>query len=105
MYEGKGEQSPRKKMNYERLAVNVVVILIFAYVCVTLVKQEITIRKYKSQIASIERNIKNEEAEIKGLRKRMESVGSLENIERIARERLKMVKPGEIMYIDSQGAK
>lgn len=105
MNEGKGEQSSRKKINYERLAVNMAVVLIFVYVCITLVKQEITIRKYKAQIASIERNIKSEESEIKVLRKRIEEAGSLESIERIARERLKMVKPGEIMYIDSQGGK
>ena len=70
------------------------------YILTALVKQEITIRRYKAQISELNVKIESEKKDIENIKKDIEQAESIENIEKIARERLKMVKPGEIMYVD-----
>ena len=70
------------------------------YIATALIKQEITIRRYKAQIAELNVKIEAEKKDIDDIKKDIEEAESIENIEKIARERLKMVKPGEIMYVD-----
>jgi cell division protein DivIC len=58
------------------------------------------IRQYKKEIKNLNEQIKQEEESIKNVKKEIENYKTDEYIEKIARERLKMVKPGEIIYID-----
>ncbi len=90
----------KKRFNVERLIFNSIIVLIMLYIVTALVKQEITIRRYKAQIAELNVKIEAEKKDIDDIKKDIEEAESIENIEKIARERLKMVKPGEIMYVD-----
>ena len=95
-----GISTGKKRFNIERLIFNSIIVLIMLYIVTALVKQEITIRRYKAQIAELNVKIESEKKDIENIKKDIEQAESIENIEKIARERLKMVKPGEIMYVD-----
>ena len=90
----------KKRFNVERLIFNGIIVLIMLYIATALVKQEITIRKYKGQIKELHVKIEAEKKDIEGIKKDIEQAENIDNVEKIARERLKMVKPGEIMYVD-----
>ncbi|CEP82504.1 septum formation initiator family protein [Paraclostridium sordellii] len=62
--------------------------------------------QYNKEIAQLKSNIKNVDKEIKDLKKDKQRLDNDKNIEDIARERLKMVKSNEIIYIDiNKGSK
>ena len=56
--------------------------------------------KYKNQIVSLKEEIKNTDKEIKELKESKKKLDNDEYIEDIARNKLKMVKPNEIIYVD-----
>lgn len=62
--------------------------------------------QYNKEIAQLKSNIKNVDKEIKDLKKDKQRLDNDKYIEDIARERLKMVKSNEIIYIDiNKGSK
>ncbi|MFR6018857.1 MAG: FtsB family cell division protein [Paraclostridium sordellii] len=62
--------------------------------------------QYNKEIAQLKSNIKNVDKEIKDLKKDKQRLDSDKYIEDIARQRLKMVKSNEIIYIDiNKGSK
>lgn len=62
--------------------------------------------QYNKEIAQLKSNIKNVDNEIKDLKKDKQRLDNDKYIEDIARERLKMVKSNEIIYIDiNKGSK
>lgn len=62
--------------------------------------------QYNKEIAQLKSNIKNVDEEIKDLKKDKQRLDNDKYIEDIARERLKMVKSNEIIYIDiNKGSK
>ncbi|EGY79790.1 FtsB family cell division protein [Peptoniphilus indolicus] len=56
------------------------------------------------QLAEYNREIKTLKSDIKNLEEEKKSSGSLEFIEKVAREELGMVKPREVVYIDKEKA-
>ncbi|MDY2986839.1 MAG: septum formation initiator family protein [Peptoniphilus sp.] len=56
------------------------------------------------QLAEYNREIKTLKSDIKNLEEEKKSSGSLEFIEKVAREDLGMVKPREVVYIDKEKA-
>ncbi|MBL7574806.1 cell division protein FtsL [Peptoniphilus asaccharolyticus DSM 20463] len=56
------------------------------------------------QLAEYNREIKTLKSDINKLEKEKKSSGSLEFIEKVAREDLGMVKPREVVYIDKEKA-
>ena len=62
--------------------------------------------QYNKEIAQLKSNIKNVDKEIKDLKKDKQRLDNDKYIEDIARQRLKMVKSNEIIYIDiNKGSK
>ena len=62
--------------------------------------------QYNKKIAQLKSNIKNVNKEIKDLKKDKQRLDNDKYIEDIARQRLKMVKSNEIIYIDiNKGSK
>ena len=56
--------------------------------------------KYKNDIICLKNEIKNTEKEIKSLKEAKKKIDNDKYIEEIARKKLKMVKPNEIIYLD-----
>ena len=84
--------------------INVIIVLfLIGYFTFTLVKQEIAIRKYDKEKQSYMEQIalaKEKNAEYK---RYSEYVNSDEYIEKIAREKLRMLLPEEKIYIEYNG--
>ncbi len=79
--------------------VTLLAVIFFIYVGITVVRQELKLRQLHMEEAVAEENITVLKKEVEALEEELEDASSLETIERIAREKLKMVKPNEITYI------
>jgi len=80
------------------------VVVLFAvafliYVGITFVRQEIKLRQLHAEEAACQSEIVLLKEDVDELEEELENASSPETIERIAREKLKMVKPNEIIYI------
>jgi len=79
---------------------NIVIILLAVYLAYTLTTQYITIRKVRAEEAAIRAQIEEIKKENERLKEELDMLQSDEYIERIARERLGLIKSGEIMFVD-----
>jgi len=70
------------------------------YVVVILNNQRVLLRDLETKRELAEGEISQLEIEIRRLNHEIENSGTLEFIEKVAREELGMVKPREIIYID-----
>jgi len=70
----------------------------FLYVGITLVNQELKARELKLEEAALRQQISAMSIEIETLQKDVETSASLEHIEELAREKLKMIKSDELIY-------
>jgi len=78
----------------------VVLSIVFAiYVSTALISQELHYRKLLQEQADYYTKIETLNEEIERLESKLESSQDPRAIEKIAREKLKMVKPNEIIYI------
>ncbi len=87
----------KKILNFKKV---IFLILIF-YVCYVFVDQQITMNKIKAQIN--EKNIEMESLKVKN-RKLQDEVNMSKSdayIEKLAREKLKLIKPGESPVVNS----
>lgn len=74
--------------------------IVFAiYVSTALISQELQYRKLLTEEAEFLMEIESLNEEIERLESRLENNQDPQAIEKIAREKLKMVKPNEIIYI------
>jgi len=89
----------RKKFSAQFMLV-IVFILFIAYTIITsFVFQIKKVNEYKAEISSLNKQIHTTKEQIEELKKI--EYGDINNdLEEIARERLNMVKPNEIVYID-----
>ena len=78
----------------------IVFILLAVYLAYTLTTQYMVIRKSRAQEAAIRAQIEEIKKENERLREELERMQSDEYIEKVARERLGLIKSGEIMFVD-----
>lgn len=91
----------RNENNKKRLSpLGIGVILIAVYMAFTFAKQEIQVKKLSTIKVEQEKTLEALEKDVKVLKGKINKTNSIEYIEKIAREELKMVKPNEIIYID-----
>lgn len=90
----------KKRINVYGITLTLFTLFLIGYMIVSFISQSIAIREYKNEIADIEKQIAVEKKEMKKLEEDYKNYKKDEYVEKIAREKLKMVKPGEIIYID-----
>ena len=90
----------RKKFSSQLIMVNLLLSFIFFTLLSGFVNQFLKIKEYKNKIASLNTQIEETKLEIQTL-KDMQNSELNDNLESIARNRLNMVKPNEIIYIDT----
>ena len=88
------------KLNINKLLKKAILIAFIIYFVVTIYNQQKTLNNYQDNIATIDKNINEEEEYKNSLISLKENANSLEYIEKIAREKLNMYKPDEKIYID-----
>ena len=92
-------------MNIRRkfLAQFILITIFIFFIVYTLIAKFIfhvkKLNEYKAEISSLNDQISSTKQEIEDLKK-IENGSTSENLETIARNRLNMVKPNEIVYID-----
>ena len=79
---------------------NVLFILLLVYLTLNLVGQQQLIEKKNAELADVKAKIAAEIKLSEELQREKESLMSDESLERIARDKLGMVKPGERVFVD-----
>ena len=74
-------------------------VLFFIYISYTIYNQNLKFSELKKEEVFYENHMKNTSKKIEEVTEDLEKSQSLEAIEKIAREKLNMVKPNEIIYI------
>jgi cell division protein FtsB len=90
---------PKKDKKPVRIK-SIVFILLAVYLAYTLTAQHMVIRKSRAQEAAIRAQIEEIKKENERLKEELERMQSDEYIEKVARERLGLIKSGEIMFVD-----
>lgn len=89
----------RKKFFAQFILLTIFIFFIAYTLIVNFVFQVKKLNEYKAEISSLNDQISSTKQEIEDLKK-IEDGNTSENLETIARNRLNMVKPNEIVYID-----
>lgn len=84
---------------------HLLILLFIFWVGKSLISQQIAIKNAEKIILQEKQEIEKLEREIRELSEEIEEKDSLNFVEKVAREELKMVKPREIMYIDKNKEK
>lgn len=95
------KKNKRKKGSFFRrnkIAILVIGVLL-GYLSVTIINQEIKLRALQEEGRQLQEVVGKLEKELGNMEKKVEESENLEYIEKTAREKLKMVKPNEIIYI------
>ncbi len=79
---------------------NIIILLISLYVIFTLISQQKTLNQYDKNSQKLSEQIQEQKDYKEELAKKKENVDSLDYIEQMAREKLKMYYPNEKIYID-----
>jgi cell division protein DivIC len=93
------KRKKRRRINYGRLVITAIVIFLLAFSAVS-VKNIIALHGEKKELEEENAALKLEK---KNLTNELENVHDLEYIEEQARKQLKMVKPGEVLYVPGEG--
>lgn len=75
------------------------VVLFLIYIGAIFVRQEVSIRQLKAEEIQVKAQLSSLNEEIQLLQEDLEASQSLSYVEKIAREKLKMVKPDEVVYV------
>lgn len=93
----------RKKKRIRPL--HLILIFLLIYITVIMIDQRRLMKGLQTRKAELEIEIGTLERDISQLNKEIENSGSLEFVEKVAREELGMVKPRERVYIDKNKLK
>lgn len=72
---------------------------LLVYLSITIVNQETKLRDLKNEGEQLQKTVDELKEEVSKMEKKVEESASLEFVEKVAREKLKMVKQNEIIYI------
>lgn len=99
----KRQNRPRKVIKWQSGVLRTVkiwaLLLVIGYASYILISQQIVYGSLKAEKESLQAQIEVERANREVLMKRIDALSSDEYIEKIAREQLGLVKPGEVPYV------
>ncbi len=85
----------------KRLFKTIIVMALLVYSCIVLAKQEMTFDKYDKELDNYKVLISEEAIKHDQLVSTKAQISTKEHIEEVAREKLGLVMPNEIVFIDS----
>ncbi|MCT4565955.1 MAG: septum formation initiator family protein [Maledivibacter sp.] len=95
------KRNKRKKGSFFRR--NIIALLFFSvllvYLSATIINQEMKLRASQKEGEQLQEIVAKLEKKLSRIEKEIEESGNPEFVEKTAREKLKMVKPNEIIYI------
>lgn len=93
----------QKKSGFSALALRIGLIGVCGYLCVALVFAQIDIVSKRQQLQNLEQQAEAQQAANEELRRVLDASDEAAYMERIAREKLGYVLPGEHIYVDMSG--
>lgn len=94
---GKG----KKKINYKRFFISLFVLLFVLYFVYIMIWQQMVISKKSKEIDALEEKINAAQQQTEQLENELNNLNDPEYIERIAREKLGLVRPNERVFVDA----
>lgn len=95
----------KKKINTKRLITNLVVVFFLTYFCYTMIWQQVVISKKSKEIDALNEKISVAEQQNDKLEKELENIDDPEYLEKVAREKLGLVRPNERVFVDANQSK
>jgi len=90
----------KKRINIKKLSIFLIVLFLLSYISYTFVSQHIKLAQREKIATDYEEKILDEKLEGEQLKKELENSKSDEYREKMAREKLGLVKPNERVFID-----
>ncbi len=95
-----GKSRKVKKINWTRLFVSIFII----YALITIANQQYSIYKLNKVKAEVLKNIEASKVENERLKDMIKNASDEKHLERMAREQLGLIKPGETVYVDQSSS-
>lgn len=92
--------APKKRKKFTRW-IALLVAIVSLYAIVVFIQQQVQIREQKTQIAQAQDKLNGLKEQNDALSQQTEDARSDENVEKIARDKLNMVKEGEILFTEA----
>lgn len=90
----------KKKIDFKKFAKFLLFLFLISYVSYTFVHQQMSLSKRETVASKYEEKISDAELEQEQLKKELEKVKSDEYLEKMAREKLGLVKANERIFVD-----
>jgi len=89
----------KSKINFKNICFLAVIIIIIFYPLAYVGNQLVTLTQFESNIEALKSELEETKIKSKNIQSEIDGAKSNEFIEKMAREQLKMVKKGEIVYV------
>lgn len=93
----------QKKKGFSALALRIGLVCVCGYLCIALVFAQIDIVSKRQQLKNLQQQTETQQAANEELRRVLDASDETAYMERIAREKLGYVLPGEHIYVDMSG--
>ena len=88
----------RKKQSFRRIRVGLIIVVMLGFLCAS-ITGIVMLKKEQHEVLKKQEQLKEEKAKLK---EDLKNINDKESIEEQAREKLKLVKPGETIYIPDE---
>ncbi len=103
--DGRGTAQDKKKktrkINIKKAVISAVAAVVVIYFGYILIAQQVTINQKSREIEELERQVAEAGEESERLKAEVDNLSDPEYLERVARERLGLVRPNERVFVDS----
>lgn len=100
-----GKSDPKQKLNIKRLAIVAAAAVFIIYFVYAMIAQQIALSNKNKEIQSLEEQVSAANTETERLQKELDNLEDPEYLERVAREKLGLVRPNERVFVDANKSK
>lgn len=100
-----GKSAPKQKLNIKRLAIVAAAAVFIIYFVYAMIAQQIALSNKNKEIQSLEEQVSAANTETERLQKELDNLEDPEYLERVAREKLGLVRPNERVFVDANKSK
>ncbi|MBQ2615037.1 MAG: septum formation initiator family protein [Clostridia bacterium] len=96
-----GKGKPKRKFNPRKFAVAAVILLFGAYFCYTMIWQQVALNRKSREIDALNAQIEEATRQTEQLEAELENLNDPAYLEKVAREKLGLVRPNERVFVDA----
>lgn len=96
-----GKKSGKRQLNPQRLLIAAAVIFFVLYFVYVMIWQQIAISKKNREIQELEEKIQATSSQTEALQQELENLNDPAYLEKIAREKLGLIRPNERVFVDA----